>query len=88
MNRPIPEMEQKFCTCLADYISNTISMIGKNDIHLELQPTEMDKMSPSDPVIRIIKYCAVRRICLGFCKQADGETDSYISGPPALQREA
>jgi len=31
---------------------------------LELQPTEMDEMNPSDLAARIFKYCAVKRIPL------------------------
>ena len=65
MNILMTQMELKFCSCLTEYMlqhhfQNRHEMASA----LELQPTEMDEMSPSDLAARIFKYCAVRRIPL------------------------
>ena len=65
MNMPMTHMEQKFCHCLTEHML-------KHHFHdreemasaLNLKPTEMDEMNPSDLAAQIFKYCAVRRIPL------------------------
>ena len=65
MNKPISQMEQKFCTCLTDHmLQHHFHDRQELASALELQPTEMDEMPPSDLAARIFKYCAVRRIPL------------------------
>ena len=58
-------MELKFCHYLTTYMLQHHSHDRQELASaLELQPTEMDKMLPSDLAARIFKYCAVRRIPL------------------------
>ena len=65
MNKPIPQMEQKFCNCLTDHmLQHHFHDRQELAAALELQLTEMDEMNPSDLAARIFKYCAVRRIPL------------------------
>lgn len=65
MNKPIPQMEQKFCTCLTDHmLQHHFRNQQELASALNLKPTEMDEMHPSDLAARIFKYCAVRRIPL------------------------
>ncbi len=61
----MPNMELKFCHCLTDYmLQHHFHDRQELASALELQPIEMDEMSPSDLAARIFKYCAVRRISL------------------------
>ncbi|MBP3647184.1 MAG: hypothetical protein J6K55_12265 [Clostridia bacterium] len=65
MNKPIPQMEQKFCNCLTDHmLQHHFHDRQELASALKLQPTEMDEMNPSDLAALIFKYCAVRRIPL------------------------
>ena len=65
MNKPIPQMEQKFCTCLTDHmLQHHFHDRQELASALKLQPTEMDEMPPSDLAARLFKYCAVHRISL------------------------
>ena len=65
MNKPIPQMEQKFCNCLTDHmLQHHFHDRQELASALELQLTEIDEMHPSDLAARIFKYCAVRRIPL------------------------
>ena len=61
----LTNMELKFCYCLtAHMLQHHFRDRQELASALELQPTEMDEMSPSDLAARIFKYCAVRRIPL------------------------
>ena len=65
MTPHMPKMELKFCRCLTDYmLQHYFHDRQELASALELQPTEMDEMNPSDLAARIFKYCAVRRIPL------------------------
>ena len=65
MNKPIPQMEQKFCNCLTDHmLQHHFHDRQELASALKLQQTEMDAMNPSDLAALIFKYCAVRRIPL------------------------
>ena len=65
MNMLMTQMELKFCSCLTEYmLQHYFHDRQELASALELQPTEMDEMNPSDLAARIFKYCAVRRIPL------------------------
>lgn len=59
------QMELKFCSCLTEYmLKHHFQDRQELASALDLQPTEMDAMPPSDLAARIFKYCAVKRISL------------------------
>ena len=65
MDATLTSMELKFCKCLTEHMLQHHSHDRQELASaLELQPTEMDEMPPSDLAARIFKYCAVRRIPL------------------------
>jgi len=65
LNTPLPQMEQRFCNYLLEYmLEHHFRDRQELASALNLQPTEMDEMHPSDLAARIFKYCAVRRIPL------------------------
>lgn len=65
MNKPIPQMEQKLCTCLTDHmLQHHFHDRQELASALSLTLIEMDDMNPSDLAARIFKYCALRQIPL------------------------
>ena len=65
MDAILTSMELKFCKCLTEHmLQHHFHDRQELASALELQPTEMDEMPPSDLAARIFKYCAVRRIPL------------------------
>lgn len=65
MDATLTSMELKFCKCLTEHmLQHHFHDRQELASALELQPTEMDEMPPSDLAARIFKYCAVRRIPL------------------------
>lgn len=62
---PMTCMEQKLCDCLTGHmLQNHFHDREEMASALNLQPTEMDEMNPSDLAAQIFKCCAVRRIPL------------------------
>ena len=65
LNTPLPQIEQKFCKCLMEHmLQHYFNDRQELASALNLKPTEMDEMHPSDLAARIFKYCAVNRISL------------------------
>lgn len=65
MDAILTSMELKFCKCLTEHmLQHHFHDRQELASALELQPTEMDEMPPSDLAARIFKYCAVKRIPL------------------------
>ena len=65
MQETLPQMEQKFCICLTDYmLQHYFDDRQVLASALNLQLAEMDEMHPSDLAARIFKYCAVNHISM------------------------